>query len=29
MTKAEHAGEQKVGLAKKIDVIVAVDRAPV
>ena len=29
MTRAEHACEAKVGLAQKIDVIVAVDRAPV
>ena len=29
MTKAEHACERTVGLAKKIDAIVAVDRAPV
>ena len=29
MTKAEHACERKVGLAQKIDAIVAVDRAPV
>ena len=29
MTKAEHACERTVGLAQKIDAIVAVDRAPV
>jgi hypothetical protein len=29
MTKAEHACERRVGLARKIDAIVAVDRAPV
>src|SRR5580765_1209899 len=29
MNEAEHACERKVGLAKKIDAIVAVDRAPV
>ena len=29
MTRAEHACERTVGLAKKIDAVIAVDRAPV